>query len=77
MEKQNKKEIWKSVVGFEGLYIVSNFGNVKSLDRIVKTKTGQRFYKGKYIKPRVIANNYRQLSLYKNEKKASPPTFIT
>jgi len=24
-------EIWKDVVGYEGLYKVSNFGNVKSL----------------------------------------------
>lgn len=26
------EEIWKDVVGFEGLYQVSNFGNVKSLN---------------------------------------------
>ena len=31
-----KKEVWKDVVGYEGLYQVSNFGRVKSLDRIVK-----------------------------------------
>ena len=28
-------EIWKPVVGYEGLYEVSNLGNVRSLDRIV------------------------------------------
>lgn len=26
-------EIWKDVVGYEGLYQVSNLGRVKSLDR--------------------------------------------
>ena len=28
------REIWKSVVGFEGIYEVSNLGQVRSLDRI-------------------------------------------
>lgn len=38
-------EIWKDVVGYEGLYQVSNFGRVKSLDRLV-----QRINCGCYIK---------------------------
>lgn len=29
------KEIWKDIEGFKDLYMVSNFGNVKSLDRII------------------------------------------
>lgn len=29
-------EIWKSVVGYEGIYEVSNLGNVRSVDRKVK-----------------------------------------
>ena len=28
-------EIWKSIEGYEGLYEVSNFGNIKSLERQV------------------------------------------
>lgn len=31
-------EIWKDVAGFEGLYQVSNFGRVRSMDRRVRTK---------------------------------------
>lgn len=31
--KKPKKEIWKPVVGYEGLYVVSNFGNVKRCAR--------------------------------------------
>lgn len=31
-----ENEIWKDVVGYEGLYQVSNLGRVKSLPRIVK-----------------------------------------
>ena len=30
-----KMEIWKSIEGYEGLYEVSNFGNIKSLERQV------------------------------------------
>ena len=29
-------EIWKDIKGYEGLYQISNYGNVKSLERIVK-----------------------------------------
>lgn len=36
-----QKEIWKPVVGFEGLYEVSNLGRVKSLSR--KSKRGNHF----------------------------------
>lgn len=28
-----EKEVWKDIIGFEGLYQVSNFGNVKSLPK--------------------------------------------
>ena len=30
------EEIWKDVKGFEGLYSISNFGKVKSIERFVK-----------------------------------------
>ena len=33
---ETAKEQWKDIKGFEGLYQISNFGNVKSLERIVK-----------------------------------------
>ena len=29
-------EIWKDVVGYEGLYRVSNIGNVKTVGRVIK-----------------------------------------
>ena len=30
---QADKEIWRDIVGYEGLYKVSNFGRIKSLPR--------------------------------------------
>lgn len=44
------KEIWKPVVGWEGLYEVSNFGNVKSLDRFVHVNKYLKFCKGQLLK---------------------------
>ncbi|WP_462250465.1 NUMOD4 domain-containing protein [Ekhidna sp.] len=34
--KDHAKEIWKEVIGYEGIYEVSNLGRVKSLDRNVE-----------------------------------------
>ena len=44
-------EIWKDIKDYEGLYQISNLGNIRSLDRIVSTKTGQRKIKGKIMTP--------------------------
>ena len=35
-----QNEIWKDIVGYEGLYQVSNMGRVKSLERIVPVAGG-------------------------------------
>jgi len=35
-----EREYWKDVVGYEGLYQVSNLGNVKSLNRVVRHSNG-------------------------------------
>ena len=37
----NKIEIWKDIKGYEGLYQVSNLGNVKSLAKIRKGITNR------------------------------------
>ena len=47
----NKKEIWKDVPEYNGIYMVSNLGRVKSLDRILIEKTGKtRNVKGRILK---------------------------
>lgn len=39
---ENSSEIWKDIVGFEGLYQISNYGNVKSCKRLVNSKSGSQ-----------------------------------
>ena len=66
MENLNyKKEIWKDIKGFEGLYQVSNLGRVKSLERI--DALGHRL-KEKILKPR-IDGRYYQVCLCKQSIK--------
>lgn len=44
-------ERWLPVVGWEGLYEVSNFGRVRSIDRVVKGRHGPTRYKGRVLRP--------------------------
>ena len=49
-------EVWKDIKNFEGLYEVSNFGNVRTKDRLVNvlSKNGNVFtraYKSQIMKP--------------------------
>lgn len=61
------KEVWKDIEGYEGLYQISNFGNVKSLDRKVNAKNNKkRLIKGTFLKLRFNNRNYNIVSLYKN-----------
>lgn len=53
-----EKEIWKDVIGFEGLYQVSNIGRVKSL----------RFNKEKILKQQLSTSGYFAIGLHKDKK---------
>ena len=55
------KEIWKDVAGYEGLYQVSNKGNVRSLDHAV----GNRFYSGRSVKQRLDSYGYLIVTFFK------------
>jgi hypothetical protein len=39
---ENNVKIWKDIFGFEGLYQISNYGNVKSCRRYVNFRFGKR-----------------------------------
>lgn len=36
------QEIWKDISGYEGIYQVSNLGNIKSLERYFPTKNPKK-----------------------------------
>ena len=44
------QELWLPVVGYEGLYDVSNWGRVRSLDKWVKNQSGAYFKPGRILK---------------------------
>lgn len=61
-----KTEIWKPVKGFEGLYEVSNLGNVRSLDRHVMCGNHYCLLKGKPRKAFPNSKGYLRTILSKN-----------
>lgn len=66
-------EVWRPVKGYEGYYEASNYGRVKSVDRIVnatlrrgnKPTPCQRLHKGKIVSPQKIGK-YLMVFLSKN-----------
>lgn len=61
-----QNEIWKEISGYEGYFEVSNLGNFRSKDRIVKYKSnGTRLYPGKLLKTETIVEGYHRIVLMK------------
>ena len=64
------EEIWKDVVGYEGLYQVSNMGEVKSLERtIIKSNGREQYIPERILIPGLSIWGYLSVSLYKKESK--------
>lgn len=62
-------EIWKPIEGYEGLYEVSSYGNVRSLDREVNQSNGSiGHYRGKQLKGEYDNKGYKRFRLSKNNK---------
>ena len=58
------EEIWKDIPNYEGLYMVSNYGRIKSLDRIVKHNYGGKaIKKGKILKQHISQTKRCQVGL--------------
>jgi hypothetical protein len=65
----SNKEIWKDVAGFEGHYMVSSIGNVKSVDKKVKGgKSGLKLKKGKILKQITTYRGYKRVSMSRDGK---------
>src|SRR5699024_1513491 len=61
------KENWKDVVGYEGIYEVSNYGRVRSKQRLALGKNNcYRKLPEKILKERINKNGYNRVALYKN-----------
>lgn len=66
------KEIWKPIKGYEGFYEVSDYGRVKSLERVIIRSNGRKQYqKERILKPHKIGKkrNYLFVPLSKNGKR--------
>ena len=63
------KEIWKPIPEFEQSYEVSNFGNVRSIDRYTPTWNGQVLKKGVVKTKKEDKDGYFKVTLSKKSKK--------
>lgn len=63
------KEIWKDIKGYEGLYQVSNLGNIKSLGRLVTRGNNQVFKPESLLMPGVKNTGYCNVILCKEKTK--------
>ena len=65
-------EVWKNVIGYENIYQVSNFGNVKSLDREVAPNNRVPYWrKGKSCKQSKSNTGYMTVGFTVNNKKVN------
>ncbi len=66
----NNAEIWKDVPGYEGIYQVSDIGNIKSLSReVLRNGEYPMKIKEKILKPGLSSNGYLTVMLHKNNLK--------
>lgn len=61
------EEIWKDIPDYEGIYQVSNYGNVKTLKRTVKSSVGYRVIRERLLRPHLCAG-YKTVALRKNNQ---------
>ena len=61
-------EIWKDIPNYEGIYQVSNLGNVKSLSRENYSGKGMKISKERILKQNLDNRYYYQVKLYKDKK---------
>lgn len=61
------KEIWEDIIGWDGLYQVSDLGRVKSVERIVVYKNGKRYLvKEKILRFKRNGEGYLSVCLCRN-----------
>ena len=65
-----RTEIWRPIRGFEGLYEISSYGNVKALAKRIDAGHCHRDYPEKIMRPADDKDGYLRLSLYDASHKA-------
>lgn len=66
MEDIKAEEIWKDIKGYEGLYQVSNFGRIKSLERVTKYRNSKRVLREKIKGDFIGKRGYKRVELTKD-----------
>ena len=66
----NEEEIWKALPGVTGVE-VSNFGRVRTIDRVVSGENGTRSLKGHVLKQCKNIDGYLTVSIQIDEKQAT------
>lgn len=61
-------EVWKDIKGYEGYYQISNFGNIRSLDRWINNHGTLVFRMGKILSPSKSGPGYLQIAFYVDGK---------
>lgn len=65
-----EREEWRPVKGYEGLYEVSSFGRVRSVDRNVRYVNGNIHHrKGKFLSQYIRPDGYVQIEISKDNNK--------
>ena len=63
-------KVWKDIIGFEGVYQISNNGNIRSVDRKQISSAGRTIsYKGQIIKQTPNSKGYLRVLLSKSNVK--------
>lgn len=61
--------MYQDIKGYEGLYQVNEFGNVRALSRTIINKNGkEQYYPPKQLKPDITKLKYERVTLCKNHK---------
>lgn len=63
------EELWKTIIGYEGLYEVSDQGRVKSINRKRTDCRGRvQSFKETILKPEIVFDGYMRVNLCQNGK---------
>lgn len=64
-----KEEIWLPVKDFEDCYQISNYGIIRSTDRVIRSETRPYLLKGKILKYKIDKDGYSIIELRKGERR--------